>query len=105
MPLSRHLLLTLTLFFISIGIVMFVKNLGVVMAVAGSVGGGCLAYILPPLCNIALSKYSILFWRNTGHVLMSIRALGPPLAVLIFGLVVMPLVVYETIVNASDGCN
>eukprot|EP00938_MAST-03A_sp_MAST-3A-sp1_P004795 g4795.t1 len=105
MPLSRHLLLTLTLFFISVGIVMFVKNLGVVMAVAGSVGGGCLAYILPPLCNIVLSKYSILFWRNTGHVLMSIRALGPPLAVLIFGFVVIPLVVYETIVNASDGCN
>jgi len=105
MPLSRHLMLTLSLFFISVGIVMFVKNLGVVMAVAGSVGGGCLAYILPPLCNIVLSKYSIFFWRNTGHVFASIRALGPPLAVFMFGLVVIPLVVYETIVNASDGCN
>eukprot|EP00939_MAST-03C_sp_MAST-3C-sp1_P001359 g1359.t1 len=104
MPLQRHLLLTVPIFLITVVIVMFVKNLGDVMAVAGSMGGGLLAFVLPPLCNIVVSKYSILFWRNHGHVWDSVRTLGPPLALLIFGISVIPLTVYETLRGANNEC-
>lgn len=104
MSLFRHLCLTLPIFFVSVGIVMFVKKLGVVMAVAGSLGGGMLAFVLPPLCHIVLSDYSVLFWRNEGHMWISVRRLGPPLMLLMFGVAAIPLTIYETMAGVEDGC-
>jgi len=104
MSLFRHLALTLPIFFASLGVVMVVNNLGVVMAVAGALGGGVLAFIFPPLCHIVLAEKSILFWRNKGQVCASIVELGPPLLLLLFGCAIVPMVVYQTLTSAEESC-
>ena len=74
------------------------------MAVAGSLGGGTLAFILPPLCAIVLSEDSVLFWRNRGRVCASMASLLPPVLLLIFGVIVIPLTVYETVTDSGESC-
>ena len=49
---SRHLILSISLFAISLVIVMFVDKLGFVMSVTGSITAVAIAFVFPPLCSI-----------------------------------------------------
>ena len=64
-----------------------------------------LAFILPPLCNVVLSRHSVLFWRNRGEVCASVRALLPPLLLLLFGLIMAPVCVWQTVSQGNAVCS
>jgi hypothetical protein len=53
----------------------------------GSLGAVVLAFVLPPLCRIKLSKYSLLVWKNEGHVWESAKDLYGACALIVFGVV------------------
>ena len=95
MSLRRHLALTLPLLGSCVLVCCFVKNLGVIMSLAGSLGAVTLAFVLPPLCRIKLSPYSLYVWRNEGHVLESAVDLWGACALILFGLVAVVGSVYN----------
>jgi sodium-coupled neutral amino acid transporter 11 len=103
MPLSRHLALTLPLFVLSVGAAMLFEDLGPVMAVAGSLGGCTLAFILPPMCYLTLSRQSLLVWRNP-NPWASLCDLGPPTCLLLFGLFMAPVCVWQTLASETLPC-
>jgi len=59
-----HYGITFALFFSSIGVACFVKDLGVVMSLTGSVAACILAFILPPACYLKLCLYNPFFWQE-----------------------------------------
>jgi len=86
MSTKRLVCLSLSIFLSSVGIALFVRNLGDVMSLAGGLGAVVLAFILPPLCKLQLGKQSVRFWRDPDPA-ASFRAVAGPVALMVFGAV------------------
>eukprot|EP00936_MAST-01D_sp_MAST-1D-sp1_P000338 g338.t1 len=69
MPLRRHLLLTLPLFFVALFLALIVKELGLVLELTGAVGATAVAFVLPAVSLLRLSSSA-----STGMVLPGSRA-------------------------------
>ena len=87
MPWQRHVALTLPIFFSALTITLFVDNLGNVMSLTGSLGAVVLAFVLPPLCRLAVDKqHSVFFWRDHSPV-GSAKAVLPCISFILFGII------------------
>lgn len=58
---STHLALTLPIFLSTLAISLFVRDLGVVMSLTGSLAGCGLSFVLPSLCYLKVTPYSLRF--------------------------------------------
>ena len=86
-PLWKHLLFTIPLFFANVLMGIFIKNLGIVMSVSGSLSAVILAFVLPTACYIKICQYNVLFWKEKGwkRKWRALRTTGPPALLFIFG--------------------
>ena len=86
MSTKRLLGLSLSIFFSSVIITLFVSNLGDVMSLAGGLGAVVLAFILPPVCKLKLDhQHSVFFWRDERPLESARATLGPTLLI-VFGI-------------------
>ncbi|ORY00100.1 transmembrane amino acid transporter protein-domain-containing protein [Clohesyomyces aquaticus] len=86
---NRHLLFTTSLVFSAMVLSLLTCDLGIVFELFGATSACALAYILPPLCYIKLSKRS---WRT--YLATGVAA---------FGCAVMGISVVKTVVKMSSG--
>jgi len=84
-----HLGVTLPLYAVSVLIVMFVTNLGVVMSLTGSIAAVLLAFLLPAACRLKTQPSPIQFWLYKRGCLKGLRFVGPSMLLFIFGVLCM----------------
>ena len=83
---TRHLAFTAALVVVSVAISLFTTDLGVVFELVGATSACALAYILPPLCYLKLTKRR--GWESVAAV-----------ACVVFGIVVMVISVVLAVVK------
>ena len=86
---TKHLIFTTSLVITSMTLSMFTCDLGAVFELIGATSACALAYILPPLCYIKLTKKS---WKT-----------GVAWACVVFGFVVMGITVFQAVVKIISG--
>ena len=62
--LSKHLLYTLPLFTITLGISLLVDSLGTVISLVGSIACINLGFVLPCMCYLKLAPFKLKFWKE-----------------------------------------
>jgi len=87
--LLTHLGITLPLYAVSVLIVMFVTNLGVVMSLTGSIAAVFLAFLLPAACRLKTQPSPLQFWLYKRGCLKGLRFVGPSLLLFLFGVLCM----------------
>lgn len=97
--LSTHLLISLPLFGITLLIVMFVKDLGLVMSITGSVAAVFIAFILPAACYLRIQPSPLQFWIYKKGVWKGFKFVVPSFLLLVFGVLAAILSTGQTILN------
>mgnify|MGYP003887402725 CR=1 FL=1 len=102
MRLSRHLTLTLSIFAVALGVTLVVSSMELVMSISGSIGAVTLAFILPPVCSIAVSEHRCCCRGKNRKKLENpccgaVMELGGPVLLLIFGIALFVLSMYQIV--------
>lgn len=94
-----HLGVTLPLYAVSVLIVMFVTNLGVVMSLTGSIAAVFLAFLLPAACHLKTQPSPLQFWLYKRGCRKGLQYVGPSMLLFIFGLLCMVASTGQTLSN------
>jgi sodium-coupled neutral amino acid transporter 11 len=90
---NRHLIFTTSLILSAMGMALITCDLGIVFELVGATSACALAYILPPLCFVKLTKKT---WRESWEVGAAYACIG-------FGGVVMAISLWQSGMKILSG--
>jgi sodium-coupled neutral amino acid transporter 11 len=90
---NRHLIFTTSLILSAMGMALITCDLGIVFELVGATSACALAYILPPLCFVKLTKKT---WRESWEISAAYACIG-------FGGVVMAISLWQSGMKILSG--
>jgi len=96
---KTHLWISIPLFTATVMIVMFVKDLGFVMSITGSISAVFIAFILPAACHLKILPSPMRFWLHKKGAWKGFKCVLPSVLLLMFGVFAMIFSAGQTILN------